>query len=127
MSQTEKQKTGKWGEDIAASFLVDKGYEIIERNFSIPKKGEIDIIAWHEKKYFGQTLCFVEIKTRGSHDGSAERSVGKKKLQSLFFAANVYCNSNKIDIDRTAIQFEQVSIYVLNGNMDIRHYEIPMG
>jgi putative endonuclease len=127
MPQTEKQKTGKWGEDIAASFLVDKGYEIIETNFSIHKKGEIDIIAWHEKKYFGKTLCFVEIKTRGTSDGSAERSVGKKKLQSLFFAANMYCNWNDINVDRTAIQFEQVSIYFQNGKMDIRHYEIPMG
>lgn len=125
--QTEKQKTGKWGEDIAASFLVNKGYDIIDRNFSIHKKGEVDIIAWHAKKYFGKTLCFIEIKTRGSSDGSAERSVGKKKLQSLFFAANVYCNWHGIDVDRTAIQFEQVSIYFVNGKMDIRHYEIPMG
>lgn len=125
--QTQKQQTGKWGEDIATTFLIKKGYNIIDRNFTIHKKGEIDIIAWHEKKYFGKTLCFIEIKTREINDGSAERSVGKKKLQSLFYAANIYCNWHDINVDRTAIQFEQVSIYFQNGKMEIHHYEIPMG
>ena len=53
---------GSWGEDIAARFLVQKGYAIICRNFHA-RVGEIDIIAWHEEKLFGKTLCFIEVKT----------------------------------------------------------------
>ena len=34
---------GRTGEDIAATYLTNKGYEIIERNYAT-KVGEIDII-----------------------------------------------------------------------------------
>ena len=75
MSQTKKQEIGAWGEDIAVRMLSEKGYEIVDRNFEI-REGEIDIIAWHEKPYFGRTLCFIEVKTRGGEQGSAERATG---------------------------------------------------
>ena len=43
MPLTEKQKLGKWGEDEAVHFLLSKGYEILARNYNLPKKGEIDV------------------------------------------------------------------------------------
>ncbi|MBT3538583.1 YraN family protein [Candidatus Parcubacteria bacterium] len=127
MTKTQKQKTGDWGEQCAASFLLKKEYKIVARNFCVHKKGEIDIIAWHDKKYFGKTLCFIEVKTRkNSDDGSAERSVGKKKITSLFTAAHEYCMQYNIDIDHTAIQFEQISLYFVSGRLQINHYDIPV-
>jgi len=126
MTKTSKQKTGDWGEQCAASFLLQKDYKIVARNFSVHKKGEIDIIAWHNKQYFGKTLCFIEVKTRKQNDGSAERSVGVKKIQSLFSAAYEYCMQCGIDIDHTPIQFEQVSVYFVEGKLVINHYDIPV-
>ncbi|MFA6427877.1 MAG: YraN family protein [Candidatus Magasanikbacteria bacterium] len=126
MPQTEKQKTGTWGEEYSASFLILKGYEIIGKNFSIPKIGEIDIIAYHDKPHFGKTLCFVEVKTRGEDDGSAERAVGKSKMKRFLQTAHIYCMERKIDIDRTPIQFEQISIYRVGGAISCHHYEIPV-
>lgn len=123
--KTKKQQTGAWGEEQAASFLLQKGYEVTDRNFSIPKKGEIDIIAWHEKPYHGRTLCFVEVKTREKNDGSAERAVGKKKMTALKFVAWQYCLKHGINIDHTPIQFEQVSIVFVAGKTEVAHYEIP--
>lgn len=55
--QTEKQKIGQLGEEIASKYLKNKGYSIIERNYR-KKCGEIDIIA---KK--GEITHFVEVKT----------------------------------------------------------------
>jgi len=52
-----KQKTGKDGEDIACKILIEKGYKILDRNYS-KKCGEIDIIAEKDKQTF-----FVEVKT----------------------------------------------------------------
>ena len=49
---------GNLGEDMAVKFLLEKGYEIIERNFLKPF-GEIDIIA--KDKDF---LVFIEVKAR---------------------------------------------------------------
>lgn len=126
MPKTEKQLTGKWGEDVACRFLEERGYNVVDRNFQV-RMGEIDIIAWHEKKHFGRTLCFIEVKTRGYGLGSAERATGREKLQRIFAAAKYYCKSNHLSIDATPIQFEQVSVYGTPGKgSHLDHYVIPV-
>ncbi|PIZ96763.1 MAG: YraN family protein [Candidatus Magasanikbacteria bacterium CG_4_10_14_0_2_um_filter_33_14] len=126
MSDTDKQILGKWGEEQATHFLIKKNYNIIDRNYALAKKGEIDIVAWHTKNKNQKTLCFVEVKTRSNQDSSAERSVGKKKMSALFVVARDYCIKKNIDMDNTYIQFEQISIYKYKDKIDIRHYEIPV-
>ncbi|WP_297889701.1 YraN family protein, partial [Sulfurihydrogenibium sp.] len=51
-----KRSLGKEKEDIAANYLKEKGYEILERNF-YTKYGEIDIIAYKD-----DTIVIVEVK-----------------------------------------------------------------
>lgn len=124
--KTQKQVTGQWGEDEASQFLQDQGYDIVERNFRT-RMGELDIIAWHTKPHFGKTLCFVEVKTRASGEGSAERATGASKLSNLFAAARAYCLKNTINTETTPIQFEQVSIYGSNDHIEqILHHIIPI-
>lgn len=119
----EKQTKGKKGERIAANFLLSKDYEIVGRNFA-KRFGEIDIVAWRIKPYFGRTLCFIEVKYRSTDDGSAERSVGKKKQLHMLRGAEAYCIEYGIDSEHTPIQFEQVSIYGEGDGQKIYHYEI---
>jgi len=124
--KTQKQIIGAWGEQEAVEFLIEKGYDILERNFRT-RAGELDIIAWHDKPFFGKTLCFIEVKTRGFSNGSAERATGFMKLSNLFMAARAFCLFKKINMDSTPIQFEQVSVYGTGGNVkSIRHYVIPV-
>jgi len=111
MSQTKKQKKGQWGEKQASLFLQRNGYEIIKRNFefyTLELKGEIDIIA----RDGDGVLSFVEVKTRGQGNGSAERatSVEKKVIKTRNIAIQ-YCLQNNIDIDRTKMKIEHVSVY----------------
>jgi putative endonuclease len=65
---TSKRATGDRGESLAADFLEKNGYRIVMANFEAPIGrnsrevqviGEIDIVALD-----GETLCFVEVKTR---------------------------------------------------------------
>ena len=56
-----RQRLGKSGESTAAWFLQGQGYRILARNYR-NRTGEIDIIARE-----GNTLVFVEVKTRRSH------------------------------------------------------------
>lgn len=42
-----KQEFGKEGEDVAAQYLKEKGYKILDRNFAC-KRGEIDIVAFKD-------------------------------------------------------------------------------
>ena len=54
MSRTE----GTWGEALAAEYLQKHGYKLAAHGYQC-RFGEIDLIAWD-----GDTLCFVEVKTR---------------------------------------------------------------
>lgn len=80
-----KIQDGNYGEDLACEYLKKQGYKIIERNFRI-RGGEIDIVAKD-----GETLVFVEVKTRWSHDfGLPKESVTFWKIKSLLKTAGVY-------------------------------------
>ena len=77
--------TGNKGEDMAAGWLQQNGYTILERNWRFGH-WEVDIIASKENK-----LHFFEIKTRRSDRfGNPEESIGKKKMQNLRNAAEEY-------------------------------------
>jgi putative endonuclease len=72
------QYKGTNGENVAANFLLQKGYNIIERNWRY-KHWEIDLIVSKENK-----LHFIEVKTRTSKQfGNPEESIGTKKMTAL--------------------------------------------
>jgi len=76
---------GKLGEEIAADYLQKKGYRIIERGFRL-FRGELDIIA-----YDGNTLVFVEVKTRaGTEFGLPEEAVTPAKQKQIKRIAQGY-------------------------------------
>lgn len=76
---------GKMGEEIAADYLQKKGYRIIERGFKL-FRGELDIIA-----YDGNTLVFVEVKTRaGTEFGLPEEAVTPAKQKQIQRIAQGY-------------------------------------
>jgi len=87
---------GERGEAAALDHLKrNEGYEIVATNFLVPLgrgltgqklTGEIDIIA-----YDGETLCFVEVKTRRSDEFAApERAVDLRKQRQIARAARRY-------------------------------------
>lgn len=106
---------GKLGEDLAAQFLINKGYIILERNWRSHHK-EVDIIALD-----GKTLVIVEVKTRKSNEyGLPDLAVDKRKQRLLISAANVYILSHSIDLEA---RFDIVSIHFEGGNPVIEHYQ----
>ena len=69
---------GAQGEALAARYLQRQGYRIIERGVR-NGRGEIDLVARH-----GQTLVFVEVKTRRSlRAGNPVLAVDKNKQRRL--------------------------------------------
>ncbi|MFV0605373.1 MAG: YraN family protein [Niabella sp.] len=78
-------QVGKGGENLAASFLMQNGYEVLHQNWRYSYY-EIDIIAKKSNK-----LHFVEVKTRSSAiHGHPEQAVTKKKFKFLQKAAHEY-------------------------------------
>lgn len=76
---------GKRGEEIAAHFIHDKGYSVVEMNFR-KNYTEIDLIATKDN-----TLVFIEVKTRISGlYGSPFEAITKQKIQNLVRTAQLY-------------------------------------
>lgn len=74
MNSLSKRQVGQWGEDVAADYLFQNGYEVIARNLSC-FFGEIDLVATQ-----GENLFFVEIKLRLNDEfGSALDAVSPVK------------------------------------------------
>ena len=93
---------GRWGEDLAAAFLEEKGYAIVERDW---KSGhhDLDIVAKD-----GSTLVIVEVKTRRNRlYGNPEEAIDYKKRRSLLSAINHYTKSHRI---YSNVRFDIISI-----------------
>src|SRR5699024_12421121 len=72
------QTVGKYGERVAARYLLRHGYEILETNWR-GDAGEVDIIA---RK--GEMAVIVEVKTRrGTGFGHPASAVNGRKLRRL--------------------------------------------
>ena len=94
--------TGKWGEDMAAAYLEQKGYTIVERDWKSGRR-DIDIIALDDN-----VVVFVEVKTRRNRlYGEPEDAIDYHKLQNLQQAINHYVNFKHI---RQEIRFDIISI-----------------
>lgn len=86
---------GRRGEELAAAYLQRAGYGIVAANFSLPvgrnRVGalvnvEIDLVA-----YEGETLCFVEVKSRASDwFAPPEANVDRRKQRQIARAARAY-------------------------------------
>jgi putative endonuclease len=82
---SDKIKTGNNGEELAANFLTDKGYEIVSRNYRY-QHAEIDLIAKKDN-----WLVFIEVKTRGSAAfGEPEAFVDAKKASKVMEGAEQF-------------------------------------
>jgi len=86
---TSQKGLGQWGESLAANFLMQQGYTILERNIRTPY-GEIDLIAQDE-----ENLVFVEVKTRASLTlGPPEISITARKQEHMLAAAQAYLQAH---------------------------------
>ncbi|MCI0551493.1 MAG: YraN family protein [Anaerolineae bacterium] len=86
------QQVGKWGEDSATEYLIQRGLEIIARNARTPY-GEIDIVAKQ-----GDVTIFVEVKTlTSSRNFFPEHNVTARKREHMLAAADYYAAEHEID------------------------------
>jgi len=85
MKSGHQQSIGHIGEAIAATFLKNQGYTILEMNHRTPY-GEIDLIT-----QLGDVIVFVEVKTRASRSlGPPEISITQRKAEHMRCAAEYY-------------------------------------
>lgn len=102
--QVNKRKQGNNFEKIAADFLKEKGFSILDMNFYC-KIGEVDIIA-RDNNY----LCFIEVKYRkDSLKGDALEAVSYSKMRKICRVADYYMMKNNYASD-TCVRFDVIGI-----------------
>lgn len=95
-----KQRFGRWGEGLAASYLASRGYTILDQNVRTPY-GEIDLVACQKVPLRSgpaadgedseRVVVFVEVKTRSSTAyGLPEEAVTARKQERLLASAEAY-------------------------------------
>jgi len=98
------QQIGRRGEEDAYFYLRKQGYVMVARNYRSPRRrGEIDLIGWD-----GEVLCFIEVKTRTSHDVKpAEAAVDHEKRRELAGMARAYLRR----LPEVPWRFDVVTVY----------------
>ena len=106
---------GQLGESYAAAYLDQLGYRLVAANFTLPVgrnlrgaiiNAEIDLIA-----YDGDTLCFIEVKTRSSDwFAPPEVNVDLRKRRQITRAARVY--RQMLDIETQPYRYDVVTVII---------------
>ena len=121
---------GVFGEKIAEKYLKQKGFEILDRNYSFripgnPQKGEIDIIA--KKK---DSIIFIEVKALTQNSGERfsaflpEDRVNFSKQKKLIKTAESWLSKKKISFkSKWQIDVLAVMIDFDNKKAKVRHLE----
>jgi len=106
---------GKKGEDLAADYLLKKGYKIVARNFSF-QKAEVDIIARKDN-----VLAIIEVKTRSTPDfGNPQEFVKGRQIQRLVKAVDHFVNDHNMDVE---VRFDIIAIIKNKAGTKLEHLE----
>ncbi len=109
LSKPRHLETGRSGEEGAFFHLRRNGFVVIAFGWQSGRApGDLDLVAWE-----GETLCFVEVKTRSARDfAPAEAAVDRDKRRSLRKLAGYYLRQFP---DGTASRFDVLSVYLIEG------------
>lgn len=117
MMRDDRRGLGRRGESLAARYLAERGYVILDRNWRCDA-GELDLVARD-----GDSLVCVEVRTRrGRSLGSPEESITaakQERLRNLAWAYMIELDwAGDCRIDVVAIEMDR------RGRLQrIDHYE----
>ena len=112
---SEHHQTGKAGEQIACTFLEQKGFQILETNWHTSHL-EVDIIARND-----ELLIIAEVKSRKSrYFGEPQESVTRSKQRLLIKAANEYLDKNQLDLE---VRFDIITVLFNDSLHQVNHIE----
>ena len=115
------KEIGDFGEALAASYLFERGYEIVEFSYRCAE-GEADLIAWDPLE---EQVVLVEVKTRRlpalSLDLYPEEAVTPRKQKTYRRIAALYALER---FPVPAIRFDAIGVILVPGCVpDFTHVE----
>ena len=112
----EEGRIREWGEQVAAIYLIERGYEILTMNVHCSPFGEIDIIA--EKD---EIIIFVKVKTYSKKQlGTSAQNIDQNKLKKLEAAIDKYVADMQVEKD---IRRDVIYVYLQPSAPKIKHFK----
>lgn len=114
----QRRELGRWGEAQAEHYLRQKGFQLIARNWRT-RGGEIDLIG-----KFGDTLVFVEVRTRTStHFGTPSESVDWRKQKKLRQLSLAFLQQYRERVGSFRFDVVSILVHLKSRQVEIRHIE----
>ena len=109
---------GRNSESIAARYLLDRGYFILERNYRVGRK-EVDLIAQRDR-----VVAFVEVKSKaGPRYGHPLEAITWSKRREIAYVARVWIAANgRPDL---LYRFDAVAVLWLHHEPIVEHTPDP--
>jgi len=115
----QMDSVGDRGEALAASYLREKGYDVLARNFRYGRN-EVDLICLDPEK--DHEVVFVEVKTRSTTAfGPPEASITDEKRSALIEVARGYLFER--GREGAAARFDVVGVRLTGEQPRIDHHE----
>jgi len=103
-----KDALGRYGEDVAAAHVVERGWRVLDRNWRA-SQGELDLVALD-----GDELVVVEVKTRRSAAfGHPAEAVTPAKLARVRRLAAAWLTAH--DVRPASVRVDVVAVLVPPG------------
>ena len=112
--------TGEHGEDVALRHLAERGWRLLDRNWR-SKLGELDLVVSK-----GETLAFVEVKTRelGFADGfRPEDALTPGKLKKFERAARAWLVENEARAEGLYPRLDVITVVGEGNGKVVEHLE----
>lgn len=110
----QRRQLGQRSEQLACSFLEQKGYQLLQKNFS-SRWGEIDLIF---RK--GQEVIFVEVRSKSSgRYGQPLETITDKKREHLRQTAQYYLCQHR-ELAQCYGRFDVISVLWQDGRARLR-------
>jgi len=105
---------GAAGEDLAAAWYEERGYELLERNWR-RREGEVDLIARQ-----GRTVVFCEVKARTSDRfGSGAEAVRTAKQRRIRRLAARWLSELTPASGRTRVEVRFDVVSITGGDVEV--------
>ena len=115
---TDKKQLGVRGENLAAKYFQDQGYQLVARNCRIGRR-EIDLIARQDEE-----LVFIEIKTRiETPESRKENSLTARQVHNLKLAISEYCYQHRHNFEQLRLDLVIILVNETDRRMRLRHYK----
>lgn len=114
MRTGSRKEKGDRGEELAAAFLLEQGFRIVQTHYR-HGRGEIDIVAFDD-----DTLVFCEVKARSNEEfGDPEYAITRRKQAQIRKIAQGYLFEH--EIKDQVCRFDVIAVRFQSGKPILRY------